>query len=300
MPTPKEIKEEAHKISRFAKDNRVKKELVTLGGLALTTEGKLTKSNYFEFLGYDLDRYDDIVMTSKQAASLSNYLRHLSTGASAMTPLMCGGALCPFATRCPLVQMKHAEDPEERGHPQHGKAPVGKQCILEVQLIKEWIVRYFEEFDIDPNNFTEVGYISELADLMVLEMRANMNLAKVENANLIVDQTVGVDREGDPIIQKVISPFLEMKERIASRRSKIIKLMVGDRQEKYKKEAALKIKLDSDTSSIQADMRQRLENLKRDLDSAEDRLLTDKAAPTPGTLSPMDLMHGDEPDASST
>lgn len=293
MATPKELKEEVDTLSEW--ENRPKKALVTLGGLALTEKGKLTKSNYFEFLNYDLDRYDDIVMTSTQANSLQRHIRNLSTGASAMTPLMCGGALCPFASRCPLVQMKHSEKEEDRGHPQHGKAPVGKQCILEVQLIKEWTFRYFEEFDVDPNNFTEVGYVSELADLMVLEMRANMNLAKVENGNLLFDQTVGVDREGDPIIQKVISPFLEMKERIASRRTKIIKLMVGDRQEKYKKEAALKIKLDTDASSQQAEMRQTLEKLKRDLESAEDKI-----ADGSGKLSPMDLMHGDDPDANTT
>lgn len=240
---------------------------MTLGGTAITIDGKLTKSNYFNFLGLDLDKYDDIKMTPKQAKRLDIHLRKLSTGATAMTPMYCAGALCPVANRCPLVQMRNAEDPKERGDPQHGKAPVAKQCILEVQLIKEWVIRYFEEFDIDPNNFTEIGYINELADLMILEMRINMNLAKVENSSLIVDQTVGVDRDGDPIIQKQISPFIEMKDKIATRRSKIITLMVGDRREKYKKEAALKIKMDTDPSTEHAEMRARLEKLKRELDN---------------------------------
>ena len=62
-------------------------------------------------------------------------------------------------------------------------------------------------------------------------------------------------------------PSHDLNKDIANRRSKIIKLMVGDRQEKYKKEAALKVKLDSDPSSMQANMRATLEGLKRELDN---------------------------------
>jgi hypothetical protein len=130
-------------------------------------------------------------------------------------------------------------------------------------------MRYFDEFDVDPNNFTEVGFINELADLMVQEMRINMFLAKPENQSMLVDQVMGVDRDGDPIIQKQVSPYIELKEKISNRRSKIIKLMVGDRQEKYKKEAALKIKLNSDPSSQMAAMRSKLEDLRRGLESID-------------------------------
>ena len=114
--------------SRFTRANRQPKELITLGGTAITKDGKITKSNYFRFLNIDLDKYDDIKMTLTQARKLHAHLHKLSTGATAMTPMYCAGALCPVATRCPLVQMRDAEDPKERGHPQHGKAPVGKQC----------------------------------------------------------------------------------------------------------------------------------------------------------------------------
>lgn len=230
---------------------REKKELVSLSGRAVTLSGAPSKSQYFDFLATDLDDYTDLVFTEAEARSISNHIRKLSTGASAMIPMYCGGDRCPVKNRCPLWQI--------------GKAPVGRQCLLEVELLKNWIVQYMNEYDVDPSSFTEVGYVSELAELMVLEMRLNIHLANAENASLITDQTVGVDREGDPIIQKQISPFMEQKERIQNRRSKIIKLMVGDRQEQYKKEAALKIKLDKDPSSKYAEMRTKLENLDRKL-----------------------------------
>lgn len=265
-----------------ARESREKKALVTLGGDAVTEGGKLTKSKYFEFLANDLDDYSDLEFTPTQARKISQHLRTLSTGSSAMAPMYCAGPQCPFAERCPLQQM--------------GKAPIGKQCLIEVQLMKQWIVNFFEEYDIDPQNFTEVAYANELAELMVYEMRLNMNLAKAENAELVYDQSVGVDREGTPIIQKQISPFMEQKQRIADRKSKIIKLMVGDRQEKYKKEAALKVKLEDDPSTSMADMRARLENLKREMTKIEQQATQqleagEKSTPKDaGILTPEDLI----------
>jgi len=243
------------KESRFTVENRKKKEMVTFNGMARTEDGKLTRSNYFRFLRNDLDDYQDLEFTPAQAQSIHNHLLKMSTGSTAMTPMYCGGALCPFQDRCIFSSM--------------GKAPIGRQCLVEVELMKQWVVDYMIEFDVDPANFTEVAYANELAEIMILERRLNMNLAKAENAELVTDAVMGVDREGDPIIQKQISPFMELKDKLSNRRSKIIKLMVGDRQEKYKKEAALKVKLGADPSDKMASMRTRLENLSRELDEQE-------------------------------
>lgn len=133
--------------------------------------------------------------------------------------------------------------------------------------MKEWTIRYIEEYDVDPNSMTEIGYANELAEIEILLMRLNMNIAKVENAELVIDQTIAISQDGTPIVRKEISPFMEMKERLQNRRSKVIKLMVGDRQEQYKKEAALKVKLDKDPSSRMSDMRSKLESLTRQLDT---------------------------------
>lgn len=275
-----EIEEEARKSAA----SRERKDLVSFGGLARTESGKLTKSNFFRFLNHDLDDYTDIEFTPQEARRVHTHLLKLSTGSSAMTPMYCGGDLCPFRDRCPLWKM--------------GKAPVGKQCLIEVELMKQWITDYVNEFDVDPNNATEVAYVNELAELQVLEMRINMNLARPENSELITENTIGVDREGDPITQKGLSPFLEAKERIANRRSKIIKLMVGDRQEKYKKEAALKVKLDDDPSSKMAAMRTKLEGLSRQLNTMESEIRSEDQEGEPtsssGALSPEELMDSEQ------
>ena len=258
--------------SAFTSENRERKELVTLGGTARTLSGKLTKSSYFRFLKHDLDNYEDIELEPQEAKKIHAHLQKLSTGSTAMIPLYCAGPQCPFAHRCPLVQIN--------------KAPIGRQCIIEVELMREWTLRYFEEYDVDPNNFTEIGYINELAEIEVLLQRLNMNLAKPENAELVIDQIAHISHDGTPILQKQLSPFMEQKERLQNRRSKVIKLMVGDRQERYKKESALKVKMEQDPSSQMAQMRGKLEALQRNISLIED----DPSPAKEGKVTPQDLI----------
>ena len=254
-------------------ENRERKDLVTLGGTARTLSGKLTKSNYFRFLEHDLDSYEDIELDPKEAKKIHAHLQKLSTGSTAMIPIYCAGPQCPFAHRCPLVQID--------------KAPIGRQCIIEIQLLREWTLRYFEEYDVDPNNFTEIGYINELAEIEILLTRINMNLAKPENAELVIDQVAHISHDGTPILQKQLSPFMDQKERLQNRRSKVIKLMVGDRQERYKKESALKVKMEQDPSSQMAQMRGKLEALQRNLTLAAD---TSSSIEKEGKITPQDLI----------
>jgi len=272
------------KESRFTKENREKKEMVRFDGMALTKSGKLTKTNFFNFLKLDLDNYSDIELTPDQAMKIHNHLLKMSTGSTAMTPLYCGGSVCPFRDSCTWYEME--------------KAPVGRRCPVETTLMRQWTMDIIEEFDIDPQNFTELAYANEIVEIMILDRRLNMNIAKVENSQLIMDQDVGVDKEGDPITQKIISPFMELKEKLANRRSKVIKLMVGDRQERYKKEAALKISDNKDASSEQAKMRKKLEDLKRKLTEIETKA-DDKQSETPkfygeGVLTPDDIFAQDD------
>lgn len=231
---------------------------VTMNGLAKYESGKIEKSDYFSFIKHNLDDYSHVQFTPQEAAKLQNYMQKLSTGAYALAPMLCTGPLCPMAHVCPLQQI--------------GKAPIGKSCLIESQLINNFVIQYMQEYDVDPMNRTEVGYCNEMAEIEIMLMRLNVSLAKPEHSTLIIDQAVGIDHEGNQILRKELSPFMEQKEKLYNRRSKIIKLMVGDRQEKYKKEAALKIREAADPSSRMADMRKQIESLQRNLNKIEGSL----------------------------
>jgi hypothetical protein len=257
--------------------NRDKLTKVNINGTGTTESGKLVQTKFFRTLARDLDDYSDISFTKDEAVRINNHLSKLSTGSTAIVPLICGGKeVCPFSDRCLFADMD--------------KLPIGRQCLIETNLLKHYTLGYMEDYEVDPDNFTELSYCAELAEIEIYLQRLNYNLAKPANAELVVDQPMGTDRDGNPILQKQISPFMEMKEKFLARKRTIVKLMVGDRQERYRREAALKQKEDKDASSQQAKMRNKIELLSRKLDelqSGEQKALPSKTEPnvlTPDAL----------------
>jgi hypothetical protein len=221
---------------------------------------KKTKEGLLHILDQSFSDYSEIELTEAESAKLSNTLKRLSTGASSFAMLHCQGSQCPFASRCALAQMG-----KDQVHP-HGKAPVGQDCLLEATLLRDAVTSYIQEYQVDPVNFTEVNIVTELAEIEVLLWRINMQLATGENAMLVINQTIGFDRAtGQAIVQQQVSPLFEQKQKLAARKSKLTKLMVGDRQEKYKKEAALKQKPDADASSQMSDVKKQLQALQNKL-----------------------------------
>lgn len=175
----------------------------------------------------------------------------------------CRGNICPLANSCSLVQLRPS------GHPQHGRAPVGENCILELTMFQEATVSYIQEYQVKAENYTEIGICTELAEIEVLLWRLTMMLREPENALLVIEQAIAADSEGNPITQQQVSPIYEQKIKLQARKSKLIKLMVGDRQEKYKKEAALKQKSGDDASSQMADLKKKLQAINIQVIDAE-------------------------------
>jgi len=261
---------------------------VRLSGTAITEAGKLTKHKYFEFLHMDIDDYTDLSFTEEEAIKIRGHLGKMSTGHTSMVPMICSPK-CPFKDRCIFYKMN--------------KAPFGRSCLLETNLLREWTTAYFEQYEVDPNNFTEVSMINELAEIEVYLWRLSQSLAKPENAELVHDNVVGISPEGTVLTNKQLSTLLQAKETLYNRKSKLIKLMVGDRQEKYKKEAALKQRELADPSSSMADLRSRLERLNRDANKmavqiaeASGQIIDAQveAPPKPKELSPEELIGSDD------
>jgi hypothetical protein len=233
----------------------------TVTSLSRTSDpSKRTREGLLQILDNSFSDYSDIELTDQEAAKLSTTLKRLSTGASSFALLNCAGNACPFAERCPLIQMGRSQDKP------HGKAPVGQDCILEATMMRDSATSYIQEYQVDPVNYTEVNIVTELAEIEVLLWRINMQLAVGTQALLVIDQVIGFDRaSGQAITQQQVSPLFEQKQKLAARKSKLTKLMVGDRQEKYKKEAALKQKPDSDASSQMSDVKKQLQKLQQKL-----------------------------------
>ena len=219
-----------------------------LDGLAITIDGKVTKTKIFEFLKLDPSDYSDLTMTAEEAEMVTRSLRHLSTGLNAIVPIFCGGEeKCVFKQICPFIKI--------------GKPPVLRPCYVEKQLITTWTVTYMEEFQVDPSNLSEMSLIMELAELDIYDWRATFQLHKGSGPTMLQEQMVAVDENGRPIYNKVIHQAWEVKERIKRRKMQVLESLVGTRREKYKRDAALKRTNSDDPSNEYANLRARLDNL---------------------------------------
>lgn len=284
--------------------DKPKTEMIKLNGTLMKSDGTSYKSDFFKFLELHPDDYSDISYTPEEANKVRMHLMHLSTGSSAAVPMMCGGAArCPFASRCPFVAIDKERIAEE-GPACKKATPVGRTCLVEVNLLNEWTRYYVNEYDIEDNSFTELTMVRELAEIELMLWRIKNNLAKPENAELVQDVIVGVDKQGEPLTRQESSAFFDMVERLNNRKAKLVKLMVGDRQEKYKKEAALKIRESVDPSTSAAQLRGKIQKLLEEADKGAKALAHKEAidinpegedAGESTTLTPEDLIgHSDE------
>jgi len=177
-----------------------------------------------------------------------------------------------------------------------GKHPLGRPCPIEWEFFTSERMRYITEYGVDPESHTELHICSQLAEIELLLWRCNQNLAQADTyGGLLIDQSMGVDKNGDPITQKQISPLIELKERLENRRLKLVKIMVGDRQEKYKREAALKVREDVDPSSQMSALRDQMQRLQHNIDAlaVNDELSGDSGG-TQTITSPEDIIGSEE------
>ena len=235
-------------------------KLVKLNGIGITESGQEKKHSLFKFLDFNPDDYSDLTYTVEEAKKIRGHLCHLSTGSSAAIPIICPGSNnCPFKFNCPFVRLE--KERKEIDKDAKSPVPLLRACLVEKNLLDEWTRLYIKEYSIDEESFTEFQMARELAEIELLLWRLNNNLSKPENAELIQDTIVGIDKEGNTLSRKEISSIFEAKERLQNRKSKLIKLMVGDRQEKYKRDAALRTQSEEDTSTNTAKLRTQIDTL---------------------------------------
>lgn len=192
-------------------------ELVGYNGVALTDQGKLTKTHFFNSLKLSRDIYKDMALTQSESQGLIAAFRTLSTGTNSVLPMKCTGPSCPFAEQCPYMQIN--------------KAPIGLACPVELELLLYHTERFMKEFDVDPEEHSELMLVQELAELIVYEMRITRILSKEENAMLKFDEIMYTP-DGDMMTTTKIHWAWELKEKIKNRRFKLLDLMMGTRKSK--------------------------------------------------------------------
>jgi hypothetical protein len=211
--------------------------------------GKLEKTDFFNFLKMDLDDYGDLAMTPEEALAFKNTVVRMTYGTTAAIPLYCYGVNCLNKT-CPFHKM--------------GRYPLGKQCYVEVEMIKLFTINYIEELGVDVDSMTEMSLINKLVELELIDFRANLGLSgstDQEAGSLLKKNITETDQMTSETL--VIHPLLDAKDKIQRQRNQILDSFVATRREKYKKAAALKKEEGSDASKELAELRRRSEEMAR-------------------------------------
>ena len=250
--------------SPFTAENRKKKAKFKMDGTAVTVDGKLTKTRYFQFLEIPLDDYSDLEFSPQEIARIRSHIMNMRTGLQAMAPMFCGGPKkCPVIFRCPFRQQTELD--REKMDPK--KFPIGRQCIIEREFLLHKRREYFEEYDVDPNSPTEIGLVNKLAELDMYEYRATLMLAHGDEGlggqgqDLLKEQTTAVTPQGRELKRVELHPAWELKEKIQKQRMEILSALVGTRKEKYKKQAATKTLEVKDPSTKQAQLTSKLNKM---------------------------------------
>lgn len=195
-----------------------KMELVKLNGLALTENGALTRTKFFEDLEQNRHHYNDIVLTEEEARRLQMSYRHLSTGVNSVVPILCNGSMCPFKDTCEYYLMD--------------KEPVGRPCPVEGDLLIYHTRKFFEEFDIKIEHHSEVMMAQELAELIIYEMRITRTLAQKGDSQALKGHRTKFAPDGSAVEEETWHWAWELKERIKNRRMKILDAFNATRKAK--------------------------------------------------------------------
>jgi hypothetical protein len=178
--------------------------------------------------------------------------------------MQCPGAeICPFSSSCELAKI--------------GKEPMGKKCPYEENLFVEYLARAVSEYEVNPRtDHADMKFCNEIATLDILILRVDMQLSQIGNVDILGERMV---TGKDTILgyEKVVHPLIETRKILSGQRDRIINLMVGDRKEKYKRQAALKLKDDSTISKKQSDLANKIINM--NMEKEEEKKVDEPLSP---------------------
>lgn len=201
--------------------------LMNLNGTQIDSVGKISQTDFFNFLGLSKDITDklDKSMTPEQALKFRGHVSRMKIGISAAMPMVCaGGVKCPNK-QCPLSETKIW--------------PIGDGCPIESILITEWTKSYIDELRVDPNSRSEMILVNKLVECDIIDYRSNIGFATQEDAWTLLK--VDVISDGDKTTEMTdVHPLIEIKEKIQRIRDRVLESLAATRKERYKKAQALK------------------------------------------------------------
>jgi hypothetical protein len=237
----------------------------------LELSAPMTRDQMLNIVGMDIDDHPVQNMSLSAKRRLRASILKLRTGVQSVVPMTCPGAYrCPFQKKCPLVDntITDANGDVDYRRQNTQDFPIGCECVVERTLLNIKRREYLEEYDVEPDSPTDIGFANKLAELDLLEMRVSIILSsgdlEGEGQDLLKQSVVGVDDRGNAVKNLQIHPAWPLKQQIQQQREKILQHMVGTRREQWKRDAALKQTNTEGLGSQLVQLKNQLEQQRRD------------------------------------
>ena len=134
-------------------------------------------------------------------------------------PIVCRAEACEFRETCPLFRAE--------------LAPLGERCPIEIAALEDLFDRYCKEFDLNPEDegsTVDLMMIKELVDTDIMIIRCDNKLAI--DADFIVENTVGMSENGDPLVRKELHVASTYKGNLMLAKYKTLQLLSATRRDK--------------------------------------------------------------------
>ena len=185
-----------------------------------TCEGLESNSMLSKFAEKFKDGFE-ISLTPREAKKLVVYLNTLKHGFTASVPILCTGDRCPYAQKCPLVEMN--------------SCPIGKDCPIEGTLIEMWHSDYMRNLEVDPDNRVDSALVSDVVFWEILEKRATEELAK--RPEILRKNVAGFQETSDgvkPVYKEEMNQIINFLEKAQKQKLKIMNALIATREAKAK------------------------------------------------------------------
>ena len=189
------------------------------GGIVVRANGAESQDSVLSLLDPDIEDYGEIEISEHKLAKIKRQMKTASIGPISTVAMICTGSQCQIKEMCPYWKNE--------------AVPLGETCLVEAQLIREWVERYMVEFNVDVNKTTELQLVSELAEISVYERRINSYIS-INSPMMLQEVVAGVDSQGNAYYNLDIAKAFEIKDRLKKQRMKILDAMLATRDRKAK------------------------------------------------------------------
>lgn len=189
-------------------------------------------------------------LTDKELEDLNGFLGVYAGGGAPFVPRVCPGPSCDQIASCPL-------------HKQGIPLPVGKQCFVELSIVRQSMQAMANE--LDTHSYFDVISIGSIALNQILVKRAAEVLA---NEAIIADSFRAITPQGEAIFERKAHPAVGVLDRFQKRNQEIQSDLLATRKEKSKDDARKSLSPSETAKRI----REKMAQSRKGLASAEDRL----------------------------